>query len=52
MLANPRVIPANQSLVTVEIPETASITAVEADTLPAGWSTIPYLEALADIAGR
>lgn len=52
VLANSRIIPANQSLVTVEIPETASITAVEADSLPTGWQKIPYLEELADIAER
>ncbi|QKZ14533.1 RES family NAD+ phosphorylase [Spirosoma sp. KUDC1026] len=52
VLANSRVIPANQSLVTVEVPETASITAVDTDSLPSDWQKIPYLEELADITER
>lgn len=50
VLANSRKSPKNQSLVTVEIPDNASITHIEHEDLPVGWEKIPYLEELADIA--
>lgn len=50
VLVNTARAPQNQSLVTVELPDDASITSIRADTLPLGWETIPYLEELADIA--
>ena len=52
VLANSRRIPTNQSLVTVEIPDNASITIVHSEELPEGWDKIPYMEELADIAAR
>lgn len=52
VLANSRQIPKNQSLVTVEIPKSATIKFVDSAELPDGWEAIPYLEELADIAER
>ncbi|GAB4015826.1 RES family NAD+ phosphorylase [Spirosoma koreense] len=52
VLANSRIIPKNQSLVIVEVPDNASILSVTSDELPTGWDAIPYSEDLADIAER
>lgn len=52
VLANSRKIPHNQSLVTVEIPASASILFIKQEELPIGWEKIPYLEELADITER
>lgn len=52
VLANSRIIPKNQSLVTVEIPQDATITVINSEDLLADWARIPYLEELADIAER
>jgi len=52
VLSNSRQIPKNQSLVTVEIPESATIKFVDSAELPDDWEKIPYLEELADIAER
>lgn len=50
VLANSRIIPVNQSLVTVEIPEDATILHVNGKDLPLGWEKIPYMEELAFLA--
>ncbi|MBN8822458.1 MULTISPECIES: RES family NAD+ phosphorylase [unclassified Spirosoma] len=52
VLANSRIIPQNQSLVTVELPDEASITFVDESDLPDGWQNIPHLEELAAIAEK
>ena len=49
ILANSRKIPKNQSLVTVKIPVTASITAINDGDLPENWPKVPYLDELADM---
>ncbi len=51
-LANSPGLPKNRVLVTVYLPDDASITTVDPSTLPAGWQDWPYLEELADIAER
>ncbi len=52
VLANSRMVPRNQSLVTVQIPEEASIWLIEKNSLSAGWEGIPYFEELADMADQ
>lgn len=52
VLVNSRKTPKNQSLVTVELPDDASITYVKQDSLPPGWEKLPYMEELADITER
>lgn len=52
VLANSRIIPKNQSLVTIEIPDEATITFVDSEVLPIGWKAIPYLEELANISEK
>lgn len=52
VLANSRKTPKNQTLVCVELPDEATITYVERNSLPAGWEKIPYLDELADITER
>lgn len=52
VLANSRKPPKNQSLVTVDIPDDASIVDIKGEDLPVGWEKIPYLEELADIVER
>lgn len=52
VLANSRIIPTNQSLVTVEIPENATILYINSRVLPVGWEKVPYLEELALLAER
>jgi RES domain-containing protein len=51
-LANSEILPINVSLVTVELPETASITQIRLEDLPPNWGNAPYKEELADIAER
>jgi len=48
ILANTPVIPKNQVLVTIEIPEKASIKELPATELPANWWQFPYPNLLAD----
>ncbi|MVM30058.1 RES domain-containing protein [Spirosoma sp. HMF4905] len=52
VLANSRIIPKNQSLVTVEIPADATITVVNSNDLPIDWEKLPYLEELATRTDR
>lgn len=52
MLGNSRKLPKNQSLVTVELPEQASIMYADSQDLPTGWEGIPYFEELADVAEK
>jgi RES domain-containing protein len=52
VLANSRIIPKNQSLVTVEISDDASIKYITSKDLPIGWAAIPYLEELATISEK
>ena len=48
ILANTPVIPKNQVLVTIEIPETALIKEITSNELPSGWWQFPYPNILAD----
>ncbi|RCR66095.1 RES family NAD+ phosphorylase [Larkinella punicea] len=52
MLANSEILPINVSLVTVELPEMASIRQTRLEDLPSDWRNIPYKETLADITER
>lgn len=49
VLANSEITPRNQALVTVEIPDTVTVHAIDATNLPSGWKRIPYMKELADI---
>ncbi|MGM9510087.1 RES family NAD+ phosphorylase [Larkinella sp. GY13] len=51
-LANSEILPINVSLVTVELPEMASIRQTRLEDLPSDWRNIPYEETLADITER
>lgn len=51
-LANSPGLPKNRVLVTVHLPDDASITTVDPSALPEGWQDWPYLEELADMAER
>ena len=50
VLANSRIVPQNQSLVTVEVPEDATMTFLNQAELPNDWAKIPYLPELAILA--
>ncbi|TLU98908.1 RES family NAD+ phosphorylase [Dyadobacter luticola] len=50
ILANSPIIPKNQVLVTIDIPDTATITHVLAAQLPANWWEFPYSTSLATIS--
>ena len=49
VLANSPKLPKSRTLVTVAVPDNASITTTDAATLPEGWQNWPYLDELADI---
>ncbi|WP_266365076.1 RES family NAD+ phosphorylase [Tellurirhabdus rosea] len=49
ILANTPKLPRNRSLVTLEIPDNASVLSIRADTLPPGWQAILYPGELAEI---
>jgi RES domain-containing protein len=49
VLANSPVIPKNQVLITIEIPDTASMTQVISSQLPTNWWEFPYSSSLATI---
>ena len=49
ILANTPKLPRNRSLVTLEIPDNASVLSIRADTLPPGWQAIPSPGELAEI---
>lgn len=48
VLANSPHLPNNTSLITIEIPDTATVLTVEKNTLPADWNLIPAPPTLAD----
>ncbi len=50
VLANSRLTPRNQSLVTIEISDDVPVHSISADMLPTNWARIPYMQELADIA--
>ena len=51
-LANSPGLPQDRVLVTVGLPDNASLTTIDAATLPTDWQDWPYLDELADIAER
>ncbi len=50
VLANSRLTPRNQSLVTIEIADDVPVHRISADLLPTNWARTPYMQELADIA--
>lgn len=44
--------PEGRSLVTVEVPDNASVMTLEPDVLPKNWRAFPYRDELADMAER
>ena len=50
VLANSRLTPRNQSLVTIEIADDVPVHHISADLLPTNWARTPYMQELADIA--
>jgi RES domain-containing protein len=50
LLANSTILPNNLSLLTLEVPEQATIFTIDAGKLPKNWEIIPYLPELALLA--
>lgn len=50
VLANTAILPKNQALVTLEIPDFQPIKMLEMNDLPANWWEFPYPDSLADIS--
>ncbi len=52
LLANSTASPDNLSLLTLDVPEQATVVSIDAATLPENWPVIPYLPVLASLAER
>lgn len=50
VLANSAILPKNQVLVTLEIPDSFSVKTIETTDLPTNWWEFPYPDSLADIS--